>query len=112
MKTITLPNVTSISLSPEGGDKTINKLSELIKLRSQNEIKLHVKGVEKRGTRIEQGNRGYTLAGFGHVQSESNAEIRIVENVDFADMVYRMELSNDEYMDILERNNDPSIRKS
>ena len=40
--------------TPEDGEEIINKLNKLIKLRSENDIGLHVKDFEKRGTRIEK----------------------------------------------------------
>ena len=40
----------------EDGEELFNKLTKLVELRSQNDMKLHVKEVEKRGTRIEAKN--------------------------------------------------------
>ena len=65
--------------TPEGGEETINKLNEILELRSQNDIGLHVKEVEKRGTRMEIENSGYNLAGFDHFKSETIAELRRVK---------------------------------
>ena len=48
--------------SPEESDELINKLIDLLELRSQYEIKLHVKQFEKRCTRIEIENSDYNLA--------------------------------------------------
>ena len=42
--------------TPKDSEQTINKLIEMLELRSQNDIKLHVKEVVKRGTRIETEN--------------------------------------------------------
>ena len=44
--------------SPEDGGDIINKLKILIELRFENDSKLHVKEVEKRGTRIKTENSG------------------------------------------------------
>ena len=38
---------------PEGGDEPINKLNDILELRSQNDFGLHGKKVERRGTRKE-----------------------------------------------------------
>ena len=54
-----------------GGDDFINKLKKLIEVRSQNDIELYGKDFEERGTRIENGNSGYKLAGFDHYKSET-----------------------------------------
>ena len=39
--------------TPESGEELIYKLNIILELRSQNDIELHVREVEKRGTRIE-----------------------------------------------------------
>ena len=41
---------------PTGCRETNNKLNELLNLRSQNDVELHVKEIEKRGTRRELEN--------------------------------------------------------
>ena len=80
----------------------INKLNEVLELRSQNDIELYVKEVEKRGTRIGIETSGYNLAGSNHFNSEIFAELRRVEHKDLEEMVYRMELTYDEIVDILD----------
>ena len=44
--------------SSEHGEELISKLNKLLELRSENDIELHVKEVEKRGTRTELENSG------------------------------------------------------
>ena len=44
--------------TPEDGEELINKLNKRLELRSENDNKLHVKEVEKGGTRIEIENSG------------------------------------------------------
>ena len=61
--------------NPEGDEETFNKLHKLLDLRSKNEIELHVKEIEKRGTRIEIENSGNNLAGFDHFKSEVFADL-------------------------------------
>ena len=56
----------------------MDRPKELLELRSQNDIKLHVKEVEKRGTRKEIENSGYNLASFDHFNSEILEELRRV----------------------------------
>ena len=53
-----------------------DRLIELLKLRTENDIELDVDEVEKRGTRIEKENSGYNLSGFDHLKSELLAELR------------------------------------
>ena len=56
--------------------ENFNKLKKLLELRSQNDIELHVKEIEKRGTRIEIKNSVSNLAGFHHFKSETLAGIK------------------------------------
>ena len=60
----------------EDGEELIDELNKLLELRSENDIELHVKEVEKRGTRIEIENSGYNLAGFDHFKSEILSELK------------------------------------
>ena len=85
---------------PEGGEDLINKRKKLLQLQSQNDIELHVKGVEKKATRIEIENSGYNLAGFDHFKSEILAKLQTVKYKDLEDMVYRMQLTYDEIVDL------------
>ena len=50
----------------EDGDELINKLNSLLELRSENDIKSHVKEIDKSGNRREIEKSGYNLAGFDH----------------------------------------------
>ena len=89
----------------EGGEDFINMLINLLELRSENDIEIHVKEVEERGTRIKIENSGYILAGFGHSKIEILAELKIVKHRDLEDMVYRLQLTYDEIVDILDVGN-------
>ena len=82
--------------------KNINKLKETLELRSQSDIELHVKGIEKRGIRKEIQNSGYRLPSFDHFSSNILARLGRVKSKDLKDMVYRMELTYDEMFDILD----------
>ena len=55
--------------SPKSSEEILNRLLELLELRSQVDIELHVKKVEKRGTRIETEKSGYNLAAFDQFKS-------------------------------------------
>ena len=95
----------SISLpsywTPLGGEELINKLKKLLELRSQNDIELHGEEFEKRGTRIDNGNSGYNLAGFDHYKSEKLVELGRLKHKDLYKMVYRKELTYDDFLDVL-----------
>ena len=55
----------SFSISPPGywnaedGEELTTMLNKFVELRSENDIELHVKEVEKRGIRLEIENSGY-----------------------------------------------------
>ena len=80
------------------------KLKEMLEFRSQNDIEFHVKEFEKRGTRIEIEKSGYNLAGFDPFKSKKLAELRRVKYHDLRDLVYRLELTYDEDMDVIGMN--------
>ena len=56
--------------------ETINKLKKLLERRSQTGLQLHVKEFEKRRTRIEMKNRGYSLASFDNFESDILSDFR------------------------------------
>ena len=87
---------------PEDSEEIVDKLNELLELRSQNDFELHVKEVEKRATRTKVQNNGYNSTGFDHFKSEKLAELRRVKYKDLEDMVYRMELTSEEIVVILD----------
>ena len=80
-----------------------NKPNEILELKTQNDIKLHVREMEKRGTRIETEGSGYELADFDHYKNEILAELGGGKYRDLEDMVNRMELTYDENVDILDK---------
>ena len=57
---------------------------------------------EKRGTSIDIENGEYHLAGFDLFKSEIFAELKRVKFKNLEDMVYRMELTYDEIVDVLD----------
>ena len=67
-------------------EELITKLNELLELRSENDIELHVKKNERRGTRIEKENSGYNLARLDHFKKK-RAELKRVNYKDPEDLV-------------------------
>ena len=78
-------------------DGNIDRLKEILEIRSQIDIELHVEQVEERSTPIEIENSGYKSARFDHFKNEMPAEFH-----DLKVLVYRMELTYDELMDVLD----------
>ena len=92
--------------SPEDGEELINELYVLLELSSENGIELLVKGSEKRGTRIEIENSGsYISAGFDHFRSEILSELKRRKYRDIEGMIYRLQLTYDEIVDMLDIKN-------
>ena len=60
---------------PEGSEKIVDKLKEMLELRSQNDIELYVKEIEEKSNRKEKENSGFSLAGFDHLKNEMLAKL-------------------------------------
>ena len=87
---------------PEEGRDIFHKLNGLLKLRSENDMELPVKEMEKGGFRIETESSGCNLADFDHFKSEILADLTRVNCKDLEDMVYRMELFYDKIVVIID----------
>ena len=51
------------------------------------------------------GNSGYSLAGFDHYKSETLVKVERVKYKDLDNMVYRKELTYDDFLDVLDVKN-------
>ena len=83
----------------ESDEKTINDLNKLLELKS---LELHVEEVKKRGNKIKIGDNEYKLSDFDIQKYEILQELKNIKYNDLEDLVYRMRLSYDEIMDILD----------
>ena len=88
-------------------EKTINDLNKLLELKS---LELHVEEVRKRGNIIKRGGKDYKLSDFDNQKYEILGELKNVKYNDLEDLVYRMRLSYDEVMDILDLKYIPTKR--
>ena len=88
-------------------EKTINDLNKLLELTS---LELHVEEVRKRGNEIKIGDKEYKLSDFDNQKYEIIEELKNAKYNDLEDLVYRMRLSYDEIMDILDLNYIPTKR--
>ena len=79
--------------------KVINDLNKLIELRS---LELHVGEVRKRGNKIKIGDNEYELPDFDTQKNEILEELGKVKYNDLKDLVYRMQLTYNEIIDILD----------
>ena len=80
-------------------EKMINDLNKLLELRS---LELHVEEVRKGGNKIKRGDNEYKLADFDTQKNEILKELRNVKYNDLEDLVYRMQLTYNEIIDILD----------
>ena len=80
-------------------EKTINDLNKLLELKS---LELHVEEVRKRGNKIEIADKEYKLSDFDTQKFEIFEDLKNAKYNDLEDLVYRMRLSYDEIMDILD----------
>ena len=84
----------------------INDLNKLLELKS---LELHVEEVRKRGNLIKTDNE-YKLSDFDTRKNEIPEELRNVKYNDLEDLVYRMRLSYDKIIDILDLKYIPTKR--
>ena len=80
-------------------EKTIDDLNKLLELES---LELNVEEVKKRGNKIKIGDNEYMLSDFDTQKNEIFEELKKVKYSDLRDLVYRMRLSYDGFMDILD----------
>ena len=80
-------------------EKIIDELNRLLELRS---LELHVNEVRKRGNIIKIRDKEYKLSDFDNQKYEILQELKNVEYNDLADVVYRMQLTCDEIIDVLD----------
>ena len=88
-------------------EKTIDKLNKLLELKS---LELHVNEVRKRGNIIKIADKEYKLSDFDNQKYEILEELKQVKYNDLEDLVYRMRLSYDEIMEILDLKYIPTKR--
>ena len=91
----------------EFAEKTIDDLNKLLELKS---LELHVEEVKKRGTKRKIGDKEYKLSDFETQKNELLEELKNVKYNDLKDLVYRMRLSYDEFMNILDLKYIPTKR--
>ena len=83
----------------ESAQKTIDELNNLLELRSQNGIELHVEQVRKKRLILIN---DYSLSSLGMFKDEILEELKNVKYNDLEDLVYRFKLTYDEIMDLLD----------
>ena len=88
-------------------EKIIDDLNRLLELKS---LELHVEEVKKRGNKIKIADKEYKLSDCDTQKNEIIEELKNAKYNDLKDLVYRMRLSYDEIMDILDLKYIPTKR--
>ena len=83
----------------EFADKIIDELNRLLNLKT---LDLHVSEVRKRGNIIKIGDKEYKLSDFDNQKNEILQELKNAKYNDLSDLVYRMRLSYDEIIYVLD----------
>ena len=91
----------------EFAEKIVDDLNKLLELKS---LELHVEEVRKRGNIKKIGGKEYELSDFDNQKYEILEELKKVGYNDLKDLVYRMRLSYDEIMNILDLKYVPTKR--
>ena len=91
----------------ESAENTIDELNKLLELKS---LELHVKEVRKRGNKIKIGANEYKLSDFDSQKHEILEELKNAKYNDLEDLVYRMQLTYDEIINILDLKYIPTKR--
>ena len=82
----------------------LKKINRLIELRSQNDIELSVKYVRKKGIIIEMGDGEYEISDFNAHKKERLKELKSAHYHNLEDLIYRMQFTHDEIIDVLDQN--------
>ena len=88
-------------------EKIIDDLNKLLELRS---LELHVDEVRKKGNKIKIGDIEYKLSDFDNQKNEILEELKNAKYNDLEDLVYRMQLTYNAIMDILDLKYIPTKR--
>ena len=91
----------------EVAEKIIDDLNKLLELKP---LELHVNEVEKRGNKIKIRDDEYELSDFDTQKNEVLEKLRNVKNNDLKDLVYKMQLTYKEIIDILDLEYVPTTR--
>ena len=83
----------------EFAEKIIDEVNRLLELRS---LELHVNEVRKRGNKIKIGDKEYKISDFDNQKYEILEELKKTKYNDLGDLVYRMQLTYDEIIDVLD----------
>ena len=107
---ISIPGRWRIPNSLEDG--VIEKLKNLLKVKSQKDIELQVREVRKTGDKMKVQSNEYSFSDFDTTRKKIHEELKNVSYHDLENLIYRMQLTYGENMDILDINYFPPQRTS
>ena len=99
MKTISFQSLYRVNTKPNLLKKVLTISKKLLELKSP---ELHVEEVRKRGNIIKIGDNEYKLSDFDTQKNEILEELKNVKYNDLKGLVYRMQLTYNEILDILD----------
>ena len=103
---ITIENSFSITTpghwNSDHGNEIINKLNKSLELRSQNDIGLYIQKLRKKGNQLKYRGDEYKLSDLETHKTEIVKELKNLDFNGFEDMVYRMLLTYNEIVDIMD----------
>ena len=91
----------------EFAEKVINDLNKLYQLKS---LELHVEDVRKRGNKIKIADKEHKLSDLDNQKNEILEELKNVKYNELRDLIYRMQLTYNEIIDILDLEYIPTKR--
>ena len=84
-------------------DDIIDKLKNLLELKSQNDIEIHIAEDKDRGNKIKINSKEFASSDFGSFKKEILEEIKKANYHDLEDMVCRMQITYEAFMDRLDK---------
>ena len=91
----------------KSAEETVDELNKLLDLRSENDIELHTEQVRKKGLILI---KDYSLSNLDMFKNEILEELKMIKYNDLEDLVYRMQLTYDEIIDVLDLKYIPTKR--
>ena len=85
-----------------GSVGTVKKLNRSLDLRSQIDFELHVEDIRHRENQIKKGENEYNLYDLDIHEKEISRKLKRIRYIDLEDMVFRMELTYDESIEIFD----------
>ena len=97
--------LTASHWSSRGAEETINRLQQLLKLISENDNKLHVEEVRKKGDQIKIWKKEYKSSDLDNQKNEILEKLKNIEFNGPEDIAFKMEWTYHEFAEIVDTKN-------